>query len=256
MEIFISWSGARAKYMANALKGWLRLIIHRSRPWMSDEDLLAGSRWSREIAIRLNSSDFGIICLTPESVDSHWVMFESGAIAKALDSSVLCPYLLNMTPKEIPAPLFQFNATICDKDGTFRLVKSINRALKEYALPDKMLERTFEKWWPDLKEVLDNMPPAPLNPNIRFSSNLGIDAVFLDRSSALDEFGKYLDFELESENSNNEKRFIKLVGTSIRGFLFARSAGFDGKNTIRKVVARENDKHWELQIILLKFPSL
>ena len=42
MDVFISWSGDRSKFVAEQLKGWLKKVIQLINPWMSSADLLAG----------------------------------------------------------------------------------------------------------------------------------------------------------------------------------------------------------------------
>ena len=54
MKVFISWSGTRSKLIATALRKWLPYIMQSVEPWMSDTDINAGARWSREIEKELN----------------------------------------------------------------------------------------------------------------------------------------------------------------------------------------------------------
>src|ERR1017187_1755284 len=95
MEIFVSWSGARSRSLALELCTWLRSVNHFFRPWMSDRDLRKGDRWSETIGNRLAVAHCGVICVTPENVDSPWLEFEAGALSKSL--SRVCPLLYGMS---------------------------------------------------------------------------------------------------------------------------------------------------------------
>ena len=160
MKVFISWSGDRSKEAAKALHEWLRDIIHNLEPWMSKLDINAGARWSNEIAEQLEATKFGIICLTSDNLSKPWIMFEAGALAKTIDKDThVCPYLIGLEPTSIPAgPLTQFQAKKANKEETLELVMAINNVLGEKALDDDRLKRTFERWWPELEEKLNNLP--------------------------------------------------------------------------------------------------
>jgi TIR domain len=93
MKIFISWSGDRSRLIAEALRDWLRLVIPRSEPWLSKDDIRKGTRWSTELATILEQAQFGIICLTPDNIDRPWILFEAGALSKALTNAYVCPLL-------------------------------------------------------------------------------------------------------------------------------------------------------------------
>src|ERR1700749_560604 len=67
MKVFISWSGTRSRAVANALHPWLPDVLQQMEPWMSQRDIGAGARWSQELDEQLESTQFGIICVTPEN---------------------------------------------------------------------------------------------------------------------------------------------------------------------------------------------
>ena len=92
MNVFISWSGDRSQAMANALRDWLPNLIQCLKPWTSEVDLEPGSRWGVELAKKLEQTDFGVICVSSETLNSPWVLFESGALAKAVDRSRVSPF--------------------------------------------------------------------------------------------------------------------------------------------------------------------
>ena len=96
--VFISWSGERSRCVAEALRGWLPAVLQNVKPWMSAADVEKGTRWESEISTRLEEADVGIICLTPDNLDSRWLLFEVGALSKKLGKSRVCTYLLDLTP--------------------------------------------------------------------------------------------------------------------------------------------------------------
>lgn len=159
MKVFISWSGEKSKAVALALKDWLPLVIQTIDPWMSKHDIEAGARWSKEVAGALSDTKFGIICLTKGNLNAPWILFEAGALSKTLDDTYVCPYLIDLEPVDIPSsPLTQFQAKRSNKEETFELVKTINSALKENALPEDRLKRIFDSFWDELKVTLENLP--------------------------------------------------------------------------------------------------
>src|ERR1700734_3199682 len=111
MDVFISWSGPQSKQVAEALHHYLPLIINALKPWLSSADVEAGARWAVDIAGNLEKSKFGILCLTPGNLDSIWIHFEAGALAKTVDNKTfVCPYLLHVQPSDLTGPLTQFQA--------------------------------------------------------------------------------------------------------------------------------------------------
>jgi hypothetical protein len=198
---------------------------------MSEGDLDAGKRWQVELAKKLEHVDFGIVCLTPETVNSPWIIFEAGALAKALNNSFLSPYLIDIDAGALGgSPLNQFNAASANKSGTFKLISSINKlAPDDQRLRDEVLARTFEKWWPDLDRTLRDLPAYPPiqpvapsdPPNIAMMgavNRMGLEHLCESRDQALATFAGYLTEEIELHKRNQDAS-IWIVGTSIRAFL-------------------------------------
>ena len=90
MKVFISWSGTRSNRVGKALRIFLEDVNQAIKPWMSETDIDAGSRWAAELAKQLEETNFGIICLTPESLTSPWSLFEAGALSKSIRDSRVC----------------------------------------------------------------------------------------------------------------------------------------------------------------------
>jgi hypothetical protein len=130
---------------------------------MSDDDIGKGSRSLEEIADALNSVKAGIICLTPESLSSPWLLFEAGALSRTFrDKANVCTFLIGgLKPTEVKAPLGQFQATIAEKEDMRRLVAKLNDLIQVPPLPEKALDRIFERMWVDLEKDLESLPSAP-----------------------------------------------------------------------------------------------
>lgn len=157
MKVFISWSGQQSKAVAEALEEWLGYVFQGDpQPWMSAHDISAGDRWAGQLSKVLEQSRFGILCLTRENLTAPWIVFEAGSLAKSVDSSFVVPYCVGLSAQDIEYPLRQFQAVEATKDGTFRLVQSINNA-RGKVLPGEKLKHTFETWWPQLHEKLSKI---------------------------------------------------------------------------------------------------
>lgn len=161
MKIFISWSGDRSKELATALKLWLSDVFPEDvQTWMSNHDIGAGARWNVDLANELDSANFGILCLTPENLEAPWLLFEAGSLAKIVNAARVVPYRLNLTATDVGYPLAQFQGVDADKQGTYKLVESIND-LRDDKFSETKLTRIFNKWWPDLEAQLVRIVALP-----------------------------------------------------------------------------------------------
>lgn len=157
MKVFISWSGKRSKAMANALKEWIPLIVQHAEPFVSDKDISAGDRWAQAIAGELESSNFGILCITPENISSEWIMFEAGALSKAMQDAKVIPLLFGLELSDLSGPLQQFQALKVDEQGMLDALKAINVA-SDNKTGDGTIEQLVPALWSQLQEKLDAIP--------------------------------------------------------------------------------------------------
>lgn len=151
LRVFLSWSMPRSEAVAQAFRDWLPSVLQNVRPYYTPDDIGKGSRWASEIRGELESSDFGIIFLTPENISSPWILFEAGALSK-LEKSKVAPLLLGLEPTDVFGPLSQLQLTKFNREECFKLIKSLNRALDSRALEPSVLTNVFDKWWPELEE--------------------------------------------------------------------------------------------------------
>lgn len=159
MNVFISWSGDRSKILAKELSQLLPELVPTLNVWMSEQDIDAGSRWGEELNRKLETSNFGVLCLTQENLSAPWLLFEAGSLAKSVSQSKVVPYRLGLKPTDIPFPLAQFQGVDADEVGTKKLVQSLNSAL-ESPIKGPQLDSMFKRWWPDLKSRIEVIPAS------------------------------------------------------------------------------------------------
>lgn len=157
MKVFICWSGTRSQAVAQSVRDWMPLVLHFVQPWLSDVDIAAGERWTQSVAKELETTNFGIICLTHENIASPWILFEAGSLAKSFQDSKVIPLLLDLEFSEISGPLAQFQAKKIDKDGIYEMMQSINQA-EPQSIPETRTKELFEALWPKLEKQLSSVP--------------------------------------------------------------------------------------------------
>jgi len=237
MRVFISWSGQRSREVALALREWLPCVIHQLKPWMSSEDIGVGRRWSLELANELKETQFGVLCITQENVASPWLNFESGALSKIVEDCHVGPYLLDFDSTQLPGPLGQFQATRADKEGTLQLLESLNSALAAgVALSKPVLEKTFEKWWPELNQqlrrvsstirgkldggdlVMESSSPAQPASNVSEAKGLRFARSAIDFAAlGHGEFADYLRRFVRDSPANTTVKILNIDGVELFG---------------------------------------
>jgi hypothetical protein len=175
-NIFISWSGERSKFIAEALKDWLPHVLQSARPWLSTRDIEKGTRSLSEMNKALGGMGFGVTCLTSENLDAPWILYEAGALSKAFDDDKgrLWTYLLSgLQPQDVEPPLSQFQHTRADEEDTRKLIHSINVAIhrEEDRLQKELVDETFNRWWPELASKITTMPQAEKTTKAKRDSN-------------------------------------------------------------------------------------
>lgn len=157
LKVFISWSGARSRAVASALKEWLPIVMEGVDPWVSDKDISAGERWAQSVAGELESANFGIICITPENLNADWILFEAGALSKSMQDAKVIPLLFDLEFSDISGPLAQFQAKKLEKDSMREVVLSINKCA-ETPTSEEVLGKRFEPLWATFEGYLASVP--------------------------------------------------------------------------------------------------
>lgn len=156
MKIFISWSGNTSKRLAETLRDWIHFVIQAVDPFVSSRDIDKGARWAIELPKRLEGTDFGIICLTPQNLQEPWLLFEAGALSKNVSKSRVWTILFKLSPAQIEEPLASFQHTIFKKSEVKALIESINKQL-DSPLDGPTLEKAFEMSWAKLQTDVEKI---------------------------------------------------------------------------------------------------
>lgn len=160
-NVFISWSGERSRLVAEYLREWICTVVQAAKPWMSESEIEKGSRSIEEITRALAGCKVGITCLTPENTERPWILYEAGCLSKSIDDRTrLCTYLIgDIQPSDIRPPLGMFQGTRATRDDTLRMMRTVNRVVSDEPVADDILEKVFDKMWPDLENRLATLPP-------------------------------------------------------------------------------------------------
>ncbi|MEI6708937.1 MAG: TIR domain-containing protein [Methylococcales bacterium] len=201
-QIFISFSGKFSQEIAEELKHWIHnydrnLMIH-----VSSEDLDPGVNWEKELD-QLLDSDYGILVLTRDNLNSPWLLFEAGSAAKNKTRKV-CPILFGRDKDNIEAPISKFNYLQFTEENNFefskeqmqRLLSTINEMAtkddhKAYRRGWEAIERHMENTWDGFKDNISAIlekyrfsHPSKVRHDVKVTNhldiNLSVDEVFED----------------------------------------------------------------------------
>lgn len=163
-SLFICWSGHSSNQVALAIKKWLPNIFDHLDVFMS-QDTTKGVAWHEVISNRLENANVGIVCITPDSREAPWLLFESGALAKKTSERRLCTFLWHVDVEDVAKPLVPFQHTTAqNKQDVKQMVETINQTLGVFSIDQQRLDRRFQTAWKGFQHDLDRLsttkPPA------------------------------------------------------------------------------------------------
>jgi hypothetical protein len=170
MKVFFSWSGELSRLVAEILRKYVPCILQGVETFMSKHDLESGSRWSVELAKQLEESSFGVICLTPDNLDSPWLLFEAGALTKHVEGRACGILIGGLRPTDVRGPLSQFQHRSFARADVETLLRDVNARL-EKPLESQQLHWVFEKWWPDIERDYESAINTSANETARTPRN-------------------------------------------------------------------------------------
>jgi|ERR1043166_2847598 hypothetical protein len=154
MRVFIAESGAASGIVAQQLKAVLPLIVQGLDPYLASLDMPKGVAWASELMAEIDRCDFGLFCVTSESLRSAWFNFEAGATLKSprnQEGRVFAYLVGGSLPSRSPLTLFQF--TRANYEDTYALFSQFNEANSRRVSTDHF-KRLFDTFWPDLRTAV------------------------------------------------------------------------------------------------------
>jgi hypothetical protein len=153
MQVFICWSGDASRILAEAVRKFLHRVNHAVEPFMSSEDISKGQGWSEALRAKLASTDFGVLCMTPENLTEAWIQFEAGALSKRMNEAGVSALLLNVTVPDLSGPLRIFQHTKLESKEVWQLVQAINNMMPT-KLDEETLKASFDAHWPEFAQAV------------------------------------------------------------------------------------------------------
>ena len=153
MKVFLSWSGSPSQGIAEVLHQWLPSALPGVEPWLSKHDIEKGARWHRALGKQLEETNFGIFCVTPDNVDSPWMVFEAGAIGKYVDQAHVAPVLFGLAPGDVDGPLGQFQCTLFEEGDVLQLLDTMAREMDPPPTP--LWRSSYSLQWRALRKEVE-----------------------------------------------------------------------------------------------------
>jgi hypothetical protein len=246
VKVFISWSGEKSRAVAEALRDWIPMVVQSAQPFLSSEDIDAGTRWADRIGKELDQTDFGIICVTADNWNKPWISFEAGALSKKFEEGRVAPLLFEVGRADISGPLVQFQSSMFEQQEVLKLLQSLNKSSDENSLADDVLGRVFDKMWPDLDERFQEISTKfrhinkPSNNKERTQKDMIEELINLQRANT-EKLSLILNYQKQAlKNPKNELELhdIDKLSAEITGESVA-----DVFKKLEEVVSREKSRH-------------
>ena len=142
LTIFVSWAESLAGGFAEEYKLSIGRLVDEFNVRLVDKynvevffsrDIERGSNWFTSISTKLSESQIGIIFLTPDSLKSSWVQYESGAMftTQHLGQANVLPLLIGVDREEQDFRKSPFHNINCESfdpqenDSTIKFFKDI-----------------------------------------------------------------------------------------------------------------------------------
>jgi hypothetical protein len=165
MQLFVCWHGDRGRRVAEILKKHLETIVNGLKVFVST-DIPKGVVWFEAVSDALKASDAGLICLTSDSLDSPWIHYEAGALAKTFDGQPgrMYTYLVGVAPEDLTGPLSAYQSTAATLGDTKKLVESLIASMTgEKSEANSGWIKRFQTQWSEWEEEFADLGSVELH---------------------------------------------------------------------------------------------
>lgn len=245
MKLFISWSGPVSQSIANEMRNWFPLLLPAVSPFITSTDIDKGAQWQSMIRAELEKSDYGIVILTKENLESQWLAFEAGALSKHLGGRV-ATILFDIGHGDVKSPLSMFQGTLFNETDFRQLISDINKAVNsENRRGEDQLDQLYPMLWPKIKDPVglilrqaaDAAPPSPVTPVVDQSAQLQEILALLRQQNALLSADRFVGF---SDRDN-------IADTNLRSTLLRAAKNPTTLEALARVLGIDPSKYSELK---------
>lgn len=168
MKVFICWSGELSKTVAGAVQWLLPEIFENDVQVNFSPEIKKGAFWSEELGRMLEESEAGIVCFTPENLQSPWIHYEAGLIAsrvaaarrkrrsgKDADTETnipIYPLLHQLEPAHLAGPLTAYQSATTQQGDVARLIQAIAQQHDSAAKSQECAAKIAANWKPEIYE--------------------------------------------------------------------------------------------------------
>ena len=117
-----------------------------------------GTLWFEKICKEIETAQFGIICITSESLLSDYMLYELGALMQRLGNHNVCPLLFGVDAKDIKnTPYAHLQCTNFNQEEIKQLVNEMNNACDNSKIPEVKLNEFFNSIYKQFDEELTQL---------------------------------------------------------------------------------------------------
>lgn len=174
-QVFLSYSGSRAKRFAGELGSMIKRVVD-VEPWFAPDSIRSGDQWPIKLMGALAQSPIGIVCLTRENRFEPYVHFEAGAIVGRVTSAhsskaaskdlidgaestqlgkLFLISLDELAPQELPGAFRFLQCKRVTRSSVLDVCYRINAVSKK--IDRNRVKKDFEKEWGAFKEECDRI---------------------------------------------------------------------------------------------------
>lgn len=125
---------------------------HISISFVNSGDIALGNNWTKVLEEAVKTDDCGLLCVTPDNVNSEWLVFEAGILSSNV--KLLIPLLFGVSALQLGTPLHMFQSVPFGVDGMRELVCQLNNLCGYNGVSAYVLEDRFKALYPTLEMLV------------------------------------------------------------------------------------------------------